>query len=91
MFEAVGWIINNDSMNIVKDTLVQIHQQFYARAQQQQQQQQQQPQKSTGELSMSVGEIIGQLRALARSEGAVSLLSCQADGWKVPLSIDVDS
>ena len=56
MFEAVGWIINNDSMNIVKDTLVQIHQQFYARAQQQQP-------KITGELSMSVGEVIGQLRA----------------------------
>lgn len=58
MFEAVGWIINNDSMNIVKDTLVQIHQQFYARSQQQQQQP-----KITGELSMSVGEVIGQLRA----------------------------
>ena len=58
VFEAVGWIINNDSMNIVKDTLVQIHQQFYARAQQQQQQP-----KKTGELSMSVGEVIGQLRA----------------------------
>ena len=105
MFEAVGWIINNDSMNIVKDTLVQIHQQFYARAQQ----------RDTGVPSTSVGEVIGQLRAslfrntliyfdetfskvasffvplcVARSEVAVSLLACQADGRKVPLSIDCD-
>ena len=105
VFEAVGWIINNDSMNIVKDTLVQIHQQFYARAQQ----------RDTGVPSTSVGEVIGQLRAslfrntliyfdetfskvasffvplcVARSEVAVSLLACQADGRKVPLSIDCD-
>lgn len=53
MFEAVGWIINNGSLNIVKDTLVQIHHQFYEQVQN----------NGTDEFSMSVGRIIERMRA----------------------------